>query len=199
MNSKSSIRREIRAQRRQLPEDDQLIAASYVLRQLRRLPIFLHANRVSVYLANDGELALDKAVDFLWARKKQTFLPVLFGRKSRLMHFARFHEKSIFKLNRFGILEPNIKIRRQLKPQQLDLVLLPLVAFDCNGNRIGMGGGFYDKTLSYLSHRKTWRKPKLIGIAYDFQEVENLPDDPWDVPLDYIVTESRSIKVENKK
>jgi len=199
LNSKSSIRQEIRAQRRQLPELDRLYAASAVLTQLRRIPVFLKARNISVYLANDGELSLDQVVDSIWQRKKRAYLPVLFGRKSRIMHFARFHEKTIFKLNRFGILEPNIKIKRQLKPHQLDLVLMPLVAFDINGNRIGMGGGFYDKTFSYLRNRNSWRKPKLIGIAYDFQEVESLPDDPWDIPLDFIVTESRSIKVDKKQ
>lgn len=195
MISKAAIRREIRAQRRQLSVGEQQLAAKQVLLQLRKISSFIIAQRLAVYLANDGELPLDKVVDHIWGRKKQSYLPVLFGRKSRIMHFAHFHPKSRFKLNRYGIMEPAIKIRRQLKPQQLDLVLMPLVAFDSSGNRLGMGGGFYDKTFSYLRRRNSWRKPKLIGIAYDFQQVDALPDDPWDVPVDYIVTESKVMKV----
>jgi 5-formyltetrahydrofolate cyclo-ligase len=68
-------------------------------------------------------------------------------------------------------------------------MLLPLVAFDKNGNRIGMGGGFYDHTLAYLNIRKVWRKPKLIGLAHELQKVKQLQSNPWDIPLDGVVTE----------
>lgn len=156
------------------------------------------AHRVCIYMANDGEMPLQNIANFLWSRKRQAVLPVLFGRRSRIMHFAPYHQNTRFKLNRFGIPEPAIKIRNLLKQQELDLVLMPLVGFDCNGNRLGMGGGFYDRTFSYLRHRKCWRKPCLIGIAYDFQEIAELPADNWDVPLDYIVTQTRIIKVKEK-
>ncbi len=192
--TKKSIRQKIRAQRRQLTAIQRQSAGLEVLRQLRRLPGFLTCKKIGAYIANDGELPLDYVVDFFWERKKNSYLPALFGKNTRLMHFGHFSKNSQFTLNRYGIPEPSSHIRRQLKPQQLDLVLLPLVAFDANGNRLGMGGGFYDKTFAYLRRRTNWRKPKLIGIAYDFQEAEHLPSEPWDVPLDYIVTQSRIIK-----
>ncbi|MDX1812838.1 MAG: 5-formyltetrahydrofolate cyclo-ligase, partial [Gammaproteobacteria bacterium] len=198
VTSKATIRKEIRARRQSLSETERRFAAAGVLQQLRKISCFRIANKVSVYLANDGELPLELVVDFLWTRNKRVFLPVLFGRKSRLMHFARFAKDSRFKLNRFGILEPDLPIRRQLKPQNMDVILMPLVAFDRAGNRLGMGGGFYDKTFAYLRNRRRWYKPHLIGIAYDLQEVNSLPGDKWDVPPDYIVTESKTIKVSKR-
>jgi 5-formyltetrahydrofolate cyclo-ligase len=70
-------------------------------------------------------------------------------------------------------------------------LLLPLVGFDETGNRLGMGGGYYDRTLSYLRQRKHWRRPRLVGIAHECQKVDALAPSPWDVPLDMIVTEER--------
>jgi len=71
----------------------------------------------------------------------------------------------------------------------LDIALVPLVAFDDYGRRLGMGGGYYDRTFAYLRHREHWRRPKLIGVAFEFQRVAELPAQPWDVPLDGIITE----------
>lgn len=195
MSSKKKIRLGIRQQRQALSEVQQRDAGADVLTQLRKIPFFIRANKISVYLANDGELPLDYIVDFCWIRNKFCYLPVLFGKNTRRMHFAPFAADSSLVMNSYGIPEPDVKIKNQLKPQQLDLILLPLVAFDANGNRLGMGGGFYDKTFEFLRRRKIWRKPKLVGVAYDFQQVENLPTDKWDVPLDYIVTETRIIKI----
>jgi 5-formyltetrahydrofolate cyclo-ligase len=93
--------------------------------------------------------------------------------------------------NRFGIPEPRVLPRRRVPPWRLDLILVPLVGFDSAGNRLGMGGGFYDQTLAFLQRRSHWRKPRLLGIAYDFQQLDQLPAEPWDIPLDGIATESR--------
>ena len=87
----------------------------------------------------------------------------------------------------FGIQEPAGGPIRAAR--NLDIILTPLVAFDSAGNRIGMGGGYYDRTFAFLKRRTTWRKPKLIGIAFGLQEVDAVPVDTWDVPLDGILTE----------
>ena len=94
-----------------------------------------------------------------------------------------------FKKNRFGIDEPIYT--PQLGAHQMDLILMPLVGFDKYKNRLGMGGGFYDKTLSFHSKRLNYRVPKLFGLAFDCQEVDHLDSKPWDVPLDGIVTPTR--------
>jgi 5-formyltetrahydrofolate cyclo-ligase len=91
--------------------------------------------------------------------------------------------------NRFRILEPRVNARRQRKVWALDLVLLPLVGFDDTGGRLGMGGGFYDRSLAYLARRKSWRKPALLGLAHECQKVDRLAQASWDVPLAGTVTD----------
>lgn len=91
--------------------------------------------------------------------------------------------------NRFGIDEPDTPLHQTTRSYGLDLVLMPLVAFDIEGNRLGMGKGYYDRTLKFLHLRRHWRKPRLVGIAYELQKFEQLPKQAWDIPLDAIVTE----------
>ena len=76
-----------------------------------------------------------------------------------------------------------------VRAQDLDLILMPLVSFDDNGNRLGMGGGFYDRSLEFLRHRTRWHKPQVFGIAYDFQRINGLTPDPWDIPLQGVITD----------
>jgi 5-formyltetrahydrofolate cyclo-ligase len=91
--------------------------------------------------------------------------------------------------NRYGIPEPSRRTGRQRNAQGLDVLVLPLVGFDGDCNRLGMGGGYYDRSLSYLSQRRHWRRPHLIGVAHECQRVPHVPVCPWDMPLDLVVTE----------
>ena len=98
--------------------------------------------------------------------------------------------KSRLALNRFGIPEPATTSREIKSARNLDLILLPLVAADRHGNRLGMGGGFYDNSLAFLHRRHIWKLPHIIGVAHDFQIVDNLPSDPWDVQLNALITDT---------
>jgi 5-formyltetrahydrofolate cyclo-ligase len=106
------------------------------------------------------------------------------------LRFAPLTRSTSWKRNRFGITEPDMKWKDTLHARQLDVVLMPLVAFDRNGHRLGMGGGYYDRTLSFRRSRKHWLKPLLIGVAHSIQEHSGLPTNPWDIPVDAIITES---------
>jgi 5-formyltetrahydrofolate cyclo-ligase len=90
--------------------------------------------------------------------------------------------------NRFGIPEPCVPARALVRAQLLDLILVPLVAFDASGNRLGMGGGYYDRSLAFVAQRQHWRKPHVVGLAYEFQRVARMPANAWDVPLAAVVT-----------
>ena len=105
------------------------------------------------------------------------------------MVFQRIHPGEKMQPNRFRIPEPRKNIARQRKVWTLDLVLLPLVGFDDAGGRLGMGGGFYDRSLAYLARRKQWRKPTLLGLAHECQKVERLAQASWDVPLQGTVSD----------
>ena len=135
---------------------------------------------IAGYLAIRGELPVDSVLQHARTRNTLTAVPVVRG---QTMLFVCIDEKTQFIRNRFGIREP-ADCTTTVLPQELDLVLVPLVAFDASGNRLGMGGGFYDRTFESNSTR-----PRLIGIAHSFQEVTELQAMPWDVPLDSVITE----------
>ena len=85
--------------------------------------------------------------------------------------------------------EPLVERRELVRVRDLDLILMPLVGFDLQGNRLGMGGGFYDRSLAFLRYRLYWKRPRLLGLAYDFQQVDILTADPWDIPMQAVVTD----------
>lgn len=184
----------MRRERQGLTELARVDAGLSVLSQLRKLSLFYSSKAIGLYLANDGELPLSAVVDDLWKRKQRCLLPVIFGYRQRQLHFSDYHRHSLFKNNQYGIAEPVSPIREQLKPLSMDLVLMPLVAFDDAGNRLGMGGGYYDRSFAFLNHRGSWRRPYLVGVAYDFQQVGALAFDCWDIPLNAIVTPTQLIR-----
>jgi 5-formyltetrahydrofolate cyclo-ligase len=191
VTSKKQIRTEMRQRRRRLTVQEQDVAAISLTKKIFQLCSFSKTRRIGAYLANDGEI--DPLPTILeWSRRGQKcFLPILFpGQKPRL-RFAGFSMESDMNLNRFGILEPCVSQRACLDPSQLDWIFVPLVAFDSSGHRLGMGGGFYDSSLAVLQSRTRWRKPRLVGLAHEFQRVNHLTVDEWDVPLHGILTNER--------
>lgn len=193
---RQEIRREIRRRRRALSPRQQHHAALAVKRQLIRLSVFRNARKIGCYLANDGELDLRAVIARIQAMNKQCYLPVLDPLGSNRLWFAPMSAGMPLRLNRFGIPEPHVAARHFVSAQHLDLLLLPLVAFDPQGNRLGMGGGFYDRSLAYLKHRQLWRKPHLYGVAHHFQCVSTLEQASWDIPLHGIVTDRRVYRVD---
>jgi 5-formyltetrahydrofolate cyclo-ligase len=188
-NHRNALRREMRQQRRSLSVQQQRNASHALTRQLARHPLFLHSRHIAFYLPNDGEMDLSPLIARASAMGKQCYLPVLSPLYHNRLWFAPYHGESLLQRNRFGIPEPEAKWSQMRPAWSLDLILTPLVAFDGEGNRLGMGGGYYDRTLAYLTRRRHWRKPHLLGTAYTFQQVELLPHAPWDVPLHAIATE----------
>jgi 5-formyltetrahydrofolate cyclo-ligase len=186
---KSDLRQNLRARRRALSADEQHQAARRLAVNLTGTRLFLTSRRVACYLPNDGEIDSAPVIEHIRRLRKILYLPVL----SRLSHdrlwFAEAGPKTKLVSNRFGIPEPVVRSRDLVRAQELDLILMPLVGFDDKGNRLGMGGGFYDRSLEFLRHRNHWRKPHLLGIAYDFQRVNGLVADPWDVPLQGVITD----------
>ncbi|GAB4513893.1 MAG: 5-formyltetrahydrofolate cyclo-ligase [Sulfuricaulis sp.] len=186
---KTELRRSLRARRNALPPEDQRLAAERLASNLIGTRLFLTSRRVACYLPNDGEIGSALVIRHIRRMRKILYLPVL----SRLSHdrlwFAKARPETRLVPNRFGIPEPVVPSRDLIRAQELDLILMPLVGFDNQGNRLGMGGGFYDRSLEFLRHRNHWHKPHLLGIAYDFQRVNGLTADPWDVPLQGVITD----------
>ncbi|MBE0510522.1 MAG: 5-formyltetrahydrofolate cyclo-ligase [Chromatiales bacterium] len=187
--ARQALRRQMRQQRRALSPAQRQQAARQLLRHFASHPAFLHSQHIAFYLPNDGELDLRPLIEQAWSMGKHCYLPVLSPLYHNRLWFAPYRPDSAMIKNRFGILEPSCSWRRMRPVWALDLVLTPLVAFDQAGNRLGMGGGYYDRSLAYLARRQVWKKPRLIGAAYTFQSVATLPSASWDVPLHGIVTE----------
>lgn len=186
---KNSLRQKLRARRRALPAEQQKQAAGRLATNVAGSRLFLASRRIACYLPNDGEIDTRPILAHIRRRRKDCYLPVL----SRLSHdrlwFARMETDTNLIANRFGIPEPAVPARDLVRAQDLDLILMPLVGFDDQGHRLGMGGGYYDRSLEFLRHRHHWRKPHLLGIAYDFQRVNGLTADPWDIPLAGVITD----------
>jgi 5-formyltetrahydrofolate cyclo-ligase len=189
MHDKSDLRRQLRTRRRALDARARRLAAEDLARALTRSPLFRRARRIACYLAVDGEMETGAVIRAAWQLGKQVYLPVLSPFGPDRLWFRRYRPDSVMTRNRFGIAEPGPRGNPLLPPRRLDLVLAPLVAFDAAGSRLGMGGGFYDRTFAYLHHRLRWQVPRIVGVAYQFQEVERLPAEPWDVPLWGVATE----------
>ncbi|MDD2034369.1 MULTISPECIES: 5-formyltetrahydrofolate cyclo-ligase [Pseudomonas] len=183
------LRRLLRQTRRALTPAQQREAARGLYRQLAQHPLFRRARHIALYLPNDGEIDPRLLLRAAQRRGKATYLPVLSPWPQTKMVFQRIRPGEKLRPNRFRILEPRMNIARQRKVWTLDLVLLPLVGFDDAGGRLGMGGGFYDRSLAYLARRKQWRKPTLLGLAHECQKVERLAQASWDVPLQGTVSD----------
>ena len=188
------LRQHYRARRRALGGCQQHQAAAALARRVASQPFYRRAMHIAGYLPNDGEISPLPLLHAAQRSGKCIYLPLLATGKTLL--FMRYRPGlTPLRRNRLGILEPYFRSEDLIPPERLDLALLPLVAFDIEGNRLGMGGGFYDRTLAFLTHRQRWRKPYLLGTAYQFQQFKKLPTQPWDIPLGAIVTEQGVIQV----
>ena len=198
-NSKTTVlRRQLRLQfrnlRRQLSSKQQHTHGLQLAKNLRLNRHFNQVRHVAFYLAEDGEISADFAIKMAWQQKKQVYLPVLSPYADELF-FAPYTASTRLKPNRFGIAEPDVSIKKCKRAHRLQLICMPLVGFDIKGNRLGMGGGFYDRSLHFRQHQKSWRKPRLIGLAHECQKSDAIPVEDWDVPVDAIVTEKRLYKI----
>jgi 5-formyltetrahydrofolate cyclo-ligase len=187
--SSPRLRQKIRQQRRSLTRAEADDCAEQLAHRTARHALVIQSQRVAAYLASDGEINPYPLMQSLWKSGKTIYLPVLVPFSNQTLWFAEFSPTDTLVFNRFGIPEP---VRRRLiKPCALDLVLTPLVAFDSSGHRIGMGGGYYDRSFAFLRRRQHWRKPRLLGLAYELQKQACIEPNDWDIPLDAVATESR--------
>lgn len=178
----------MRAARRTVEPRAGARAAEQVATRIAALGLPEPGTRVAAYLPLDGELDSGPVIELARARGCQVFAPVISSFARRRMRFGPIAAGPRgVRLNRWGILEP--RSDQSSNGRWFSLVIVPCVAFDASGARLGMGAGFYDRHFSFLLRRSSWRRPRLLGIAYEFQRVPSLPQRSWDVPLWGVVTE----------
>ena len=188
--NKSSLRRQLKANRAALKPDARRVASQRALRLALRHGLLLRARRIGFYLPHGAEFDVRPLLNHaLWMRRV-CCLPVVPAR-GRSLRFAKLNGRNKMMPNRYGIPEPSDA--RPLRARQLDVLFVHLVGFDDKGYRLGMGGGYYDATLAYRRRGRAGKKPLLIGVGYECQRVASLPHDPWDTPLDAVLTERQLI------
>jgi 5-formyltetrahydrofolate cyclo-ligase len=199
MTPTSSTRKQLRAKRRLLSLDDQKHCSDRIASAICKQMLFLRAKRIGVYIANtsDGEVDPWLITDIALKSEKQCFLPVLHPLGVNRLHFAHYHRDTQLIVNHYGIFEPDLKCVNIVPTWSLDVIFMPLVGFDRRGHRMGMGGGYYDRTLAFMN-KPTNRAPVLIGLAHSCQEVDCLTHHSWDIPLKFIITEREMICVKPK-
>ena len=184
---KRSLRREMRQRRRSLGKLQQRIAARALYRRVVQSSLFRFSRRIAFTIARDGEISPHLLLREAQRRGKACYLPVMSRVGKDRLAFRRAADISrLDSRNRFGIPEPARSQR--CPPRALSLVLLPLVAFDARGNRLGMGKGYYDHTFAFL-RRSQRSRPLLLGLAHECQRVASLDTASWDVPLQGLVTD----------
>ena len=182
--TRDPLRRDLRARRAALSPGERLAAADAVARHLGEQPPLREPGYVGGYWAVNGELPLH-AVQLRLAPGQVWCLPVV--QADGGLRFAPWRAGDAMAPNRYGIPEPVLAPESTLAPEQLQWVLLPLLGFERGGARLGMGGGYYDRAFAF--RRDAAAPPQLVGVGYAFQELPAFAAEPWDVPLDAIVTE----------
>jgi 5-formyltetrahydrofolate cyclo-ligase len=160
-------------------------AEAAVCERIYALAEYQQAQKIAVYFAVNGEIGLTPLIEHALAQGKQIYLPNL---DQKTLRFSPYDHTQKMRINRFKLPEPDVSDDEMLEANELDLVLAPLVVFDANRNRIGMGGGFYDRSFAFRKEPGNHR-PRLIGVAHELQKVARLEPEDWDVRLDMVVTD----------
>jgi 5-formyltetrahydrofolate cyclo-ligase len=181
-----ALRRELRARRLAVPGAERQQAARRISRLIDKARLLRPGRRIGLYLSMPEELDTAPLLQLARRRGCVIALPRVTSKRHARMRFFVFDGS--MRRGAYGIREPGGGLG--LRALQLDIVFMPLVGFDAAGNRIGMGKGFYDRCLARRMSLRNWRRPLLVGLAYEVQQVSSLPRGRHDVPMDMIVTES---------
>lgn len=187
--SPKELRKLLRSRRRSLTALQQKLATKNLYKQVVNTPIFRRSKSIGFYLANDGEINPHLLMKIAKHYKKQIFLPVLKKWPKFAMTLQQISTNTRWTLNQYNIKQPVYNKRQEAHPLKLDLILMPLVGFDNQGGRLGMGAGFYDRYFAYQQRLKQWHKPYLIGLAHECQKVDKLCLNKWDIKVSAVVTD----------
>lgn len=190
--NKAALRAEMRAIRKSIDEKTRAKAAENLVQRLTTLPAVKHAHAIGAYSAYGSELSLRPSIDALRARDMPPTIAYPILVKEDAMVFVKFgadDDKRV--LEKPTALVTNVPTERIVDVSDLELILVPGLAFDKHGNRLGQGGGFYDRFLPHITSGTI-----TIGIAFDEQIVDSIPTGVHDKRVNYILTPSRLITAE---
>ncbi|TQV71017.1 5-formyltetrahydrofolate cyclo-ligase [Aliikangiella marina] len=186
---KATIRKSIRQIRQTINQTESLNAANQICENLLSIEHYTASRNIASFLSFDGEVSTRIINQRLLDDKRIFYLPKLKPWPPNRLWFMPFYPDVKMTTNQFNIPEVDLPVSQAIRPSRLDILLMPLVAFDTRGNRLGMGGGFYDASLAHLKESNI--KPLCLGLAYEVQKVADLPSEPWDFQLDGVITEKQ--------
>ena len=190
-------RNTIRNRRRAISSRQQDDAAQRIFQKIEEQNLLESAKRVAIYFPHDGEINTLEMPERFYRGNRNWYLPRLSKLEKKMMEFALFAKDTKMKVNKFGIPEPSAEDSEGEPAHRMDIIFLPLVSFDRKGNRLGMGGGYYDATLA-SANQGGLSDTMLVGLAHHFQENFQLLAQSWDVKLDMIITNQELICVKPK-
>lgn len=187
---KPEIRKPIVSRRKQLPPaaikelSEQIAARAFPLAQL------IESEHVGSYISHDGEVDPMPILRSEISTQKFFYLPVITSESEKNLAFYPYSPGEDLPPNRYGIPEPQFENKKSIPIEKLEVVFVPIVAFDKYCNRLGRGAGYYDHTFSFIKNLPpNQKRPLLVGLAYEFQKVAKIEPSKWDVPMDIIITE----------
>ena len=184
--SQSEIRRRALIARRDLDVEVRSLASRRIATTFLNSHYFYRAARIGCYISMPDEVATSDMFARAWLASKRIYCPVVASR--RRLRFVEVTRESRLERSKFGLFEP--VDGDEILPLELDVVIVPVVAFDGAGHRIGMGGGYYDTTFSALGRCRNSLHPKLVGVAFNCQKVPKIKANPWDIALSDVLTEA---------
>jgi len=187
--NKAALRRQLRTLRKAIGLTQRHAASKTVVGLALRHHLLARGRRIGIYMPAKSELDVLPLLNRALAMRARCFLPIVPRQGCKRMWFSQMGERPAWVANRYGIPEYRHPLAKRVRVQNLDLLFMPLLGFDARGFRLGMGGGYYDASLAYLKRFHRWRRPWVVGVAFSLQEVEQVPSDPWDIPLDAVLTE----------
>ncbi len=189
VSQKQATRQFFRQQRNALTKQQQQDAAEHVLQTCLTSTALAQAKIVAAYIQNDGEISPQAIINYCWQHKIRIVLPVMHPFTAGHLVFVDYQANTKMQRNMYAIPEPKVSCLSICPLAQIDIVFAPLVAFDQLGNRLGMGGGFYDRTLAPITKYKL--KTQIIGLAHDCQLSTQLAHESWDIPLQGVATDTK--------
>jgi len=206
-NNKQVLRAKLRQLRAKASQHRSEQATFNTYQALKHLNIYRKARHIGVYVPMKNEFPVEAIFNNnLWMNKR-CYIPIVFASRNNRMKFVFLNkpdckllsnnkkshkiQKCGFKKNRFNILEP-AKNSISISAKRLDIVFVPLLGFDDQGNRLGMGGGFYDRFFAFKNWHNIIKRPVLIGLAYECQQEKKIETESWDIALDIVITEERT-------
>jgi 5-formyltetrahydrofolate cyclo-ligase len=199
MTDLRSLRRQLKQRRASLGRLERRLATRRILARLRHHPRFLKAHRLAAYVGNRFEVDPMPLLAIAHGLGKRCYLPVLHPFRAGRLLFCEWRPGARMTPNRYGIPEPLVAQQRLRTARQLDLLIMPLLGFDAQADRLGMGGGYYDRTLAFTQRHPGIRRPYLLGVAFEVQRVERIQRRTWDIAIDAVVTERRIYRGKRKQ